>query len=109
MINNDLINYYYSPGEIFQLLKFSYDKEINLKTTNLKDFLLLIINKSFYKESIIIKNLVYNMFEFFLIKNVSLIYSDLYRYFLKRINETKKFNLDEESLFLEIKTKLLNE
>ena len=109
LINNDLINYYYSPGEIFQLFKFSYDKEINLKTTNLKDFLLLIINKSFYKESIIVKNLVYNMFEFFLIKNVSLIYSDLYRYFLKRINETKKFNLDEESLFLEIKTKLLNE
>ena len=79
-----------------------------MKTTNLKDFLLLIINKSFYKESITVKNLVYNMFEFFLIKNVSLIYSDLYRYFLKRINETKKFNLDEESFFLEIKTKLLN-
>ena len=109
LINKDLINYYYSPGEIFQLLKFSYEKEINLKTTNLKDFLLLIINKSFYKENIITKNLVYNMFEFFLIKNVSLIYTDLSRYFLKRINETKKFNLDEESLFLEIKTKLLNE
>ena len=29
--------------------------------------------------------------------------NDKYNYFLKRISETKKFNLDEESLFIEFK------
>ena len=28
--------------------------------------------------------------------------------FLKRINDTKKFNLDEESLFMEFEYKILN-
>ena len=33
---------------------------------------------------------------------------DSYSYFLKRISNTKKFNLDEESLFMEFKQKILN-
>ena len=32
----------------------------------------------------------------------------LFNYFQKRIKNTYKFNLDEESLFLEFKTKLMN-
>ena len=34
--------------------------------------------------------------------------SDKYSYFLKRISDTKRFNLDEESLFLEFKNVILN-
>ena len=108
LVNKDLINYYDSPGTIFQLLKFSHEKKIDLKTINLKNFLSLIINESYYKENIMTKNLVYNMIEFFLLKDVSIMYTDVSNYFLKRVNETKKFNLDEGSLFLEIETKLLN-
>ena len=33
---------------------------------------------------------------------------DSYSYFLKRISNTKKFNLDEESLFMEFEQKILN-
>ena len=33
---------------------------------------------------------------------------DFYNYFIKRINDTKKFNLDEESLFAEFEYKVLN-
>ena len=33
---------------------------------------------------------------------------DIYSYFIKRINDTKKFNLDEESLFVEFEYKVLN-
>ena len=57
----------------------------------------------------LIKNIVYDFVEVFLLKKISIIYSDLFSYFLKRINDTKKFNLDEESLFIEINSKLLNE
>ena len=90
-------------------MKFSNDKEIDLKKINLRDFLLLLINNSYYKSDDKVKSLLYDMIELFILKNISLIYSDLSSYFLIRINEYKKFNLDDESLFLEIKSKLLNE
>ena len=71
--------------------------------------MLLLINNSYYKSDDNVKSLLYDMIELFILKNISSIYSDLSSYFLTRINEYKKFNLDDESLFLEIKSKLLNE
>ena len=69
----------------------------------------LIINKAFYKEDNKVKTMIYDFVEIFLLKKISILYCDLFSYFLKRINNTKNFNLDEESLFLEINSKLLNE
>ena len=84
------------------------EKEINLSDINLNSFLSLLINKAYYKEDDKIKIMVYDFVESFLLKKISIIYSDLFSYFLKRINDTKNFNLDEESLFIEINSKLLN-
>ena len=33
---------------------------------------------------------------------------DNYSYFLKKISDTRKFNLDEESLFMEFEEEILN-
>ena len=108
LINKDLLNYYFTPGKIYNLVKFSKEKEIDLSNININSFLSLLINKTYYKEDNNVKNIVYDFVESFLLKKISLIYSDLFSYFLKRINDTKNFNLDEESLFIEIKSKLLN-
>ena len=40
------------------------------------------------------------------IKDINL--ADLYSYFLKKVYETKKFNLDDETLFMEFEDKILN-
>ena len=108
LINKDLLNYYSTPGEIYNLLKFSEEKKIDLKKISLKDFLLKLINENIYKDDKQSKTFVYNILELFLIKNISVSNSDVYNYFLKKINDFKKFNLDDESLFLEINSKLLN-
>ncbi len=108
LINQDLIDYYNTPGKISNLLKLSKEKEIDLKNLSLKDLVSLLINKSYYKEDDNIKNLMYELVELFLIKKISLDYLNLSNYFLNKINEYKKFNLDDESLFLEINSKLLN-
>ena len=108
LINKDLLNYYFTPGKIYNLVKFSKEKEIDLSNININSFLSLLINKTYYKEDNNVKNIVYDFVESFLLKKISIIYSDLFSYFLKRINDTKNFNLDEESLFIEIKSKLLN-
>ena len=40
------------------------------------------------------------------IKDVKL--TNVYNYFLKKINDTKIYNLDEESLFVEFEDKVIN-
>tara|TARA_B100000579_G_C22741790_1_gene809480 strand:+ start:90 stop:1010 length:921 start_codon:yes stop_codon:yes gene_type:complete len=109
LINKDLLNYYLTPGKIYNLFKFSKEKEIDLSNINLNNFLSLLINKAYYKEDNEVKIMIYDFVEIFLLKKISTLYYDLFSYFLKRINNTKNFNLDEESLFLEINSKLLNE
>ena len=108
LINKNLLNHYSTPGEIYNFLRFSIEKKIDLKEINLKAFLTKLINENIYKDDNQSKKFVYNILELFLIKDISVSNSDVYSYFLRRINDFKKFNLDDESFFLEINSKLLN-
>ena len=113
LINQDLISYYNTPGEIINLINFSKDKSIDLKNYTLINFLNLFIDNGYYKKNKIVKNILINFIELFFLKEYkssitknSLL--DFYHNFINKINNTEKFNLDEESLFLEFKSKLLN-
>ena len=110
-INQDLLNYYSTPGKICRLITFFESNNYDLKKYNLKDFLKLIIKDSLYKKNVVVKNIIFEYVELFLRKNISNIKInpfDAYNYFVKKINDTKKFNLDEESLFMEFEYKILN-
>ena len=110
-INIDLLNYYSTPGKLYKLITFFESNNYSLKDYKLEDLLRLIIKENLYKKNIFIRNVAFEYFEFFFIKNISFIKSktfDYYSYFIKRINETKKFNLDEESIFIEFEHKVLN-
>ena len=111
-VNYDLISYYNSPGEIISLFKFAEEKSINLKDHTVSSFINLIIENNYYKKNQPVKVLLINLIELFFLKkylitnaNVSLI--NFYHRFIKKIYNLEKFNLDEESLFLEFKSKLL--
>ena len=113
LINYDLINYYNTPGEIVNLINFSIEKNIDLKDYTLVNFLNLLIDNSYYKKDKFIKNLLINFIELFFLKEYKLSKSNnslisFYHNFISKIDNTQKFNLDEESLFLEFKLKLLN-
>jgi len=108
LMNKDFINYYITPGKLYDLLKFSEENKINISDMDLKDLLSLMINESYYKKNKNNKALLYDLVEFFLLKKISVFHSELSSYFLKKINNNKKFNLDDETLFLEINSKLLN-
>ena len=110
-INKDLINYYLTPGNIYNLFKFGEINKYDLLSLNLKEFLKIIIKNSHYKKNDLIKYLIFEFVEFYFTKfdfSVSVKFHDKYNYFLKKISDTKKFNLDEESLFLEFEDKILN-
>ena len=113
LINHDLISYYNTPGEIVNLINFSNDKNIDLKDYTLINFLNLLIDNGYYKKNRFVKNLLVNFIELFFLKEYKLtktkkILLSFYQNFINQIYNTEKFNLDEESLFLEFKSKLLN-
>ena len=114
LINNDLINYYFTPGNYLNLINFAKKNEINLNSISLKAFLILLIDKNYYKKDPYIEETIYGFIQFYLLKvfvnnkfkNSLVIF---YEKFLQKINYTNQFNLDKESLFLEFKLKILNE
>ena len=110
-INKDLINYYLTPGQIYHLIEFFKLQKHDLKGYDLKSFIKLVIKDNLYKKDALIKDIIFQYFEFYFLTKVKLTKSktfEYYDYFLKRINDTKKFNLDEESLFMEFEYKILN-
>ncbi len=104
-INEDLIHHYLTPGSFLNLLKFSEDYEVDLFKITLKEFLTLIIEQNYYKKDNLVKYMLYDFIELFFRNNN---FSNLYSYFLKKIDDCKKYNLDEESLLMEFETKVLN-
>ena len=111
-LNHDLINYYCTPGEIIKLVQFAEEKQINLKDHDVSSIISLIIENTYYKKNIFIKNLLINFIELFLLKryktsNNKNLLLNFYQSFIQKINNTEKFNLDEECLFLEFKSKIL--
>jgi len=110
-LNEDLVNNYSTPGEILNLIDFANKNDIDLIETNLKDFIKKIIMEKLYKKNNSIKNLIYSLMEFYFRKNISVTNIKLinsYNYFLNKIENTKKFNLDEETLFMEFEDSILN-
>ena len=100
-INKDLINHYFTPGKIYNLIKFSKENKIELKDMKLKDFISLIIKENYYKKDNSIKFMIYELIEFFLINNINSKFTN-YDYFIKKIDNLKKFNLDQESFFFRL-------
>ena len=113
IINYDLISYYNTPGEFTKLINFSEEKNINLKDSPLKVLLHTLIDNGYYKKNPFVKKLLINFIELFFLKEYKISRTkkslfNFYHNFITKIHNTEKFNLDEESLFLEFKSRLLN-
>ena len=113
LMNNELINFYNSPGDFINILDFANEKKIDLKDYTLTSFIDLLIDSSYYKKNSYIKNLIFDLIELYFLKiykysNSKNIILNIYLNFIKKINNTEKFNLDVESLFIEFKSKIQN-
>ena len=111
-LNEDFKNLYNSPGNIISLYNFFIEHNIN-EDISIDDFLKLIINKSLYKKNTYLKiNLSYFM-QLYFIKKINYLNSKikiyyLYKYFLSKISNCNKYNLDFESILIEFNGKVLN-
>ena len=111
LINNEITNNYSTPGEILRLINFANNNDIELKEISLKQFIKKIIMDKKYKKDNYIKELIYSLIEIYFRNNVSINNIKLSKekiFFQKKINNTKIFNLDEESVFIEFEERVLN-
>ena len=111
IINSEFISYYSTPGQIYNLINFSQLNNIDLTQLTLKDFLLKMIQENYYKKDDSIKFFLLDLFENYLLKksySFSSIISNKYTYYIKKFSDAKKYNLDEESIFIEFKSEMLN-
>ena len=108
VINIDLLNYYNTPGKIYNLVNLANENNIDLRKVNLDKFLSLLINETNYKKINSLKLLIYEFIEIYLIKKINPKNYLFVNNFFKKIKDTRKFNLDDETLFIEFKTKVLN-
>ena len=111
LLSQDLINHYSTPGNILNLISFGIKNNYDLSKVDLKSFVKMIIKDNQYKKDNLVKSLLFNLIEFYFNKinmPLSSNINEKYNYFLKKIVEIKKFNLDEESLIIEFEDKILN-
>ena len=112
-LNSDFKNIYNSPGDISLLYNILSKNNIDPDIT-IEDFLKLIIEKKLYKKDFFIKDNITYFLELFFNKQLLYFKSkkniyNLYKYFLSRINDCNKYNLDFENVMIEVNGKLLNE
>ncbi len=111
IINDKLFDYYATPGKLFKLIKLSEEYDLDLVNFDLNTTLTTIIKNKIYKKDKSIIEIIYSFIELYFrnnisSKNINLLKS--YHYFLEKINNTRTYNLDEETLFMEFEDKILN-
>ena len=111
LINQQLICNYTTPGRLLQLISYGNELKVDLKNINLKELISLIIHDKHFKKDNSIKELTYYLIELYFrstisINNIKLI--NLYNLFIKKIDSSKKFNLDDEVIFMEFNESILN-
>ena len=109
--NNEFIDNYVTPGKLYNLVKFSEEYDLDFTIISLSEILKNIFKDKIYKKDKFIIELTYSFIELYFrnnisIKNINLLNS--YHHFLKKINNTRIYNLDEETLFMEFEDKVLN-
>ena len=110
LFNNNLISHYFSTGDLVNLYNFSIENNIDLLNKNLEEFLLEIIDKNYYKKDILDISLIYSFIQMYYLEKTKINKNyEIYSKFIKSIKETKSFNLDLESFFIQFRQQLAND
>jgi len=111
-LNNDYKNIYNSPGDLFLLFDFFTKNDID-PSISITELLKLIISKKLFKKDTFIKNNLTFFIELYFNKKINIFNSkdnvySFYKYFLYKISDCNKYNLDIENVLIEFNGKILN-
>ena len=112
MLSKDYINQYNSPAFLIELILYFKEKEKNISTFVIEEFLIEIIKNRLYISNDFIKENLNLFIELFFYKNINKTKRISYKiknYFYFKLSKIKRYNLDLESFFIEFEDKLLSE
>ena len=112
MLSKDYINQYNSPAFLIELILYLIEKEKNISTFVIEEFLIEIIKNRLYISNDFIKENLNLFIELFFYKNINKTKRISYKiknYFYFKLSKIKRYNLDLESFFIEFEDKLLSE
>tara|TARA_A100000164_G_C21917215_1_gene778835 strand:+ start:352 stop:1269 length:918 start_codon:yes stop_codon:yes gene_type:complete len=110
LIHKNLISHYLTTGDLFALYNFSIENDISLQNITLKEFLLKIIDGKYYKKDTLNLSLIFIFIQMYFLNNYKKNNNfDYYSNMVELIKNTQKFNLDMESLFIQLKYQLRND
>ena len=75
LFNDELVNYYTTPGQLLNILKASEEFEIDIKSLSLKNFLSLMIKNKLYKKNRMLSDVIYSFIEIYF-NNFSVFFID---------------------------------
>tara|TARA_Y100000591_G_scaffold225681_1_gene196784 strand:+ start:3453 stop:4379 length:927 start_codon:yes stop_codon:yes gene_type:complete len=112
IFNKELQEFFFTQGDLIYLYKLSQNEGFVLKEANIKFFLELFL-KLKYKLDAKQTNFLIKFIQIYFYKKIQFKYKpeiyDQFNHFLKKLNNSKNFNLDFDSIFLEFESKILNE
>ncbi len=112
-LKNNFINNYSSISDLITIYNFTQSKKIDLDNPSIIDFIKVIIDEKQYKSDQSILVLLVNLIEIFLyekfISTKDLKFYKFYKYFTEKHFYVNKYNLDIETLFMDIRNKAINE
>ena len=110
LFNDDLISHYFSTGDLINLHNFAVINKVDLFKLSLKDLLIKIIDKGYYKKETLNTSLIYSFIQMYFLENMKKNNNyEIYKKFIGSIENIKRFNLDIESFFIQLRHQLAND
>ena len=111
-ISQDFKNYYNNPSFLISYIDFTNNEDLDFSSLKIEDLLIKIFNNINLLKNDFIKNNLNLFIELFFYKNINIHKKNLFKakeYFLKKLSNVDKYNLDKETYFLEFSQLLTNE
>ena len=113
-LNENFFTHYSSPGELINFYNFCINNKIDYTNCSIELFLKNLLNNKTLFNDPYIKDNISNFIELYFYKNFlknknNSKFNDLRNVIIRKINLFKKFNLDIESLLLDLNNVLVNE
>tara|TARA_B100001175_G_scaffold316515_1_gene330640 strand:+ start:4513 stop:5433 length:921 start_codon:yes stop_codon:yes gene_type:complete len=111
-ISQDILNYYNNPSFLISLIEYLNENSLDYENIKIEQlFISIIQNKHYSKNKFVYEN-INSFIELFFYKKAN--YKNIFtfkikKYFIYKLNQIKKYNLDMESYFIEFKQRLLSE
>ena len=113
IFNNEVNEFFFTHGDLIFLYELSRKEGFVLKDANIKFFVKLFLKFKYNKFNPQQLNFLVKFIQIYFFQKLKYQYRpeiyEKFNYFLKKLNDSKTFNLDFDNLFLEFESRILNE